>query len=67
MNTTEADGYVWSITFDTPTIVGGVTNAGDQPSLYVNARMLGNVTSGSYFRAEVRNEGNTNIDESQRL
>lgn len=52
----ESNGYVWSVTFDTPTVVGGATNAGDQPPVYVNGRMLGNISSGSYFRVEVRGD-----------
>ena len=53
-NTVESNGYVWSVTFDTPTTVGGTTNAGDQPAFHANGRMLGNTSSSSYLRLEVR-------------
>lgn len=56
-NGAESNGYVWSVTFDTPTLVGGLTNAGDQPLFYANARMLGNSSSGILHRIEVRNRG----------
>lgn len=46
------DGYVWSVTFDTPTVVGGVTSAGDQPILRANGRMLG--ATSTPFTIEVR-------------
>lgn len=52
-NALESNGYVWSVTFDTPTVVGGVTTAGDQPPFYANGRMLGNTTVDSSFRLEV--------------
>lgn len=54
-NGAESNGYVWSVTFDTPTLVGGLTNAGDQPLFYANARMLGNSSSGILHRIQVRN------------
>ena len=53
-NIAESNGYVWSVTFDTPTTVGGMTNAGDQPAFHANGRMLGNSSSSSYLRLEVR-------------
>lgn len=42
-----SNGYVWSVTFDTPTVVDGVTNAGNQPMLHANGRMLGATTTPS--------------------
>ena len=48
------NGYIWSVTFDTPTVVGGVVNAGDQPYFYANGRMLGNTSSRSFIRLEAR-------------
>lgn len=53
-NIAESNEYVWSVTFDTPTTVGGTTNAGDQPAFHANGRMLGNSSSSSYLRLEVR-------------
>lgn len=53
-NVAESNGYVWSVTFDTPTVVDGVANAGDQPALYANGRMLGNSTASTWIRLEVR-------------
>ncbi|CAM9165015.1 unnamed protein product, partial [Choristocarpus tenellus] len=55
-NTDEDNGYIWSITFDTATVLGGSTNRGNQPLLYANGRMLGNITSGSNLRIEVAEE-----------
>ena len=51
-----SNGYVWSVTFDTPTVVDGVTNAGDQPMLHANGRMLGATTTPppATFGIEVR-------------
>ncbi|CAM9321423.1 unnamed protein product, partial [Phaeothamnion confervicola] len=46
-------GYVWSVTFDTPTVVAGAVVAGDQPPLVVNGRLLGNGTSTTYTSVEV--------------
>lgn len=54
--TTGFDGYVWSVTFDTPTVIAGVANAGDQPAFYANGRMLVTTTSpsSSTFTVEVK-------------
>lgn len=43
--TTGSNGYIWSVTFDTPTEIGGVANAGDQPAFHANGRKLGATAS----------------------